>query len=106
MVSIDDVVEKKVDALHCHVSQMYESTPYYRQLKVPEDPGEWRSWLREYLDDRLSTPANLYRDRLIELYGEEKGGQIKYAEAFEACEYGTPLSDDNLRRLFPFFGAQ
>lgn len=106
VVSIDDVVEKKVDALHCHVSQMYESMPYYKQIKIPEDPSEWRSWLRERFEGRLSNAANLYRDRLVELYGEEKGRQIKYAEAFEACEYGTSLSDDNLKRLFPFLGAQ
>jgi hypothetical protein len=40
-----------------------------------------------------------------------RGRAIEYAEAFEVCEYGksaletaTLLSDDERRRLFPFFG--
>ena len=38
----------------------------------------------------------------IELYGEEKGKQVQYAEAFEVCEYGRQPSPEEIRRLFPF----
>lgn len=105
VVGIDEVIEKKVDALHSHTSQMYEWLPYNRGAldEVPENPAERRLWLREVLRPRLSRPADLYRDKLIELYGEEKGRQIKYAEAFEVCEYGAPLSEAGLKQLFPFF---
>ena len=41
--------------------------------------------------------------RLIELYGEERGKQVRYAEAFEICEYGSRPTAEQLRRLFPFF---
>ena len=44
-----------------------------------------------------------YRDRLIELYGEEKGRAIVYAEAFEISEYGRRPSEEELRALFPTF---
>ncbi len=47
--------------------------------------------------------ANKYRDLLIELYGEEQGRKIQYAEAFEACGYGVPLMEENKRVIFPFF---
>jgi hypothetical protein len=40
-------------------------------------------------------------DKLIELYGEEAGKQVKYAEAFEVCEYGRRPSLEELRKLFP-----
>jgi hypothetical protein len=40
---------------------------------------------------------------LIELYGEEQGKQVRYAEAFEICEYGRRPNADEVRRLFPFF---
>ncbi len=81
---------------------MYEFEPYFSKPPVvPTDPAERRAWLRNRLDPRLSKIANLYRDKLIELYGEQQGRQIKYAEAFEVCEYGTPLADDDLSRLFP-----
>ena len=105
VVGIDEVIEQKVDALHCHTSQMYEWLPYNRgQLdQVPQNPDERRPWLRQLLDARFRGPADLYRDKLIELYGQERGSQIKYAEAFEVCEYGAPLTEENLHRLFPFF---
>jgi len=105
VVGIDEVLEKKLDALHCHTSQMYEWLPYNRGTldQVPKDAAERRSWLRESREPRARQIADLYRDRLIELYGGEKGKQIRYAEAFEVCEYGAPLSDANLKTLFPFF---
>jgi len=105
VVGIDEVVGKKLDALNCHVSQMYEWLPYNRQdeTKVPEDPQERRAWLYRWLEPRFRRTADLYRDKLIELYGEEKGKEIEYAEAFEASEYGTSLTGENLHTLFPFF---
>ncbi|MFT5365265.1 MAG: hypothetical protein ACI8V2_000202, partial [Candidatus Latescibacterota bacterium] len=35
--------------------------------------------------------------------GEERGSKIQFAEAFESCEYGSKLTQDNLPTLFPFF---
>ena len=36
-------------------------------------------------------------------YGPERGQRIKYAEAFEICEYGRQPNDAEIRTLFPFF---
>ncbi len=44
-----------------------------------------------------------YRDKLIELYGEEKGSKIEFAEAFEISEYGYMPREEQLKKLFPFF---
>lgn len=106
VVAIDETVEQKVDALHCHTSQMYEWLPYNGRYleEVPTDLSARRAWLRQRQDARLRRAADVHRDKLIALYGEEKGRQVQYAEAFEACEYGTPLTKDNLKTLFPFFG--
>lgn len=105
VVGIDEVVEQKVDALHCHTSQVYEWLPYNRREleRVPKNATARRAWLRQIMEPRLRGPADLYRDKLIALYGEEKGRQIRYAEAFEVCEYGARLSAESLHRLFPFF---
>jgi LmbE family N-acetylglucosaminyl deacetylase len=111
VVGIDDAIEKKVDALHCHTSQMYEGMAYFAHAELLEDPAGRRAWLWQHIDPNLRAITDLYRDRLVALYGEEKGKQIKYAEAFEVCEYGKPalqlatlLSDAQRARLFPFFG--
>ena len=53
---------------------------------------------------RFSGNAKKYRERLIELYGEEKGKKVQYAEAFQLCEYGRRPSEAELKKMFPFFG--
>jgi LmbE family N-acetylglucosaminyl deacetylase len=105
VVAIDDVIEKKMDMYHCHESQMYEWLPFNRGNldEVPQNDSERRAWLGERLKRNDEMIADQYRDKLIELYGKEKGKQIRYAEAFENSEYGYSLSEKNLKILFPFF---
>ena len=43
-----------------------------------------------------------YRDALVKYYGEDRGRKIKYAQAFELCEYGRQPSRDELKQMFPF----
>jgi len=105
VLGIDDVIEKKIDMYHCHESQMYEWLPYNRGglAEVPKTANERRAWLAERLKPWSERIADKYRDRLIELYGKEKGTKIRYAEAFEDSEYGTRLTPENLKVMFPFF---
>lgn len=105
VVAIDETVEQKVNALHSHTSQVYEWLPYNGRYleEVPVDLSKRRAWLRQRLEPRLSRQADLYREQLIAWYGEEQGRAVRYAESFEACEYGTPLTEQNRQRLFPFF---
>jgi hypothetical protein len=49
---------------------------------------------------KFAKSAIIYRKRLIELYGEERGSKIRYAEAFELCEYGRQPSPDFSKELF------
>ena len=44
-----------------------------------------------------------FREALVKWYGPEQGKAVKYAEAFEVCEYGRQPSEDELRVLFPFY---
>ena len=39
----------------------------------------------------------------LKQHGKEKGEKVRYAEAFEICEYGRQPSPAELRKLFPFF---
>jgi hypothetical protein len=53
---------------------------------------------------RFESTANKYRDKLIEMYGQKKGKKVRYAEAFEVCEYGRRPSANELKtKLFPFY---
>jgi len=105
VVAIDDVIEKKIDMYHCHVSQMYEWLPYNagRLDQVPSDPSQRREWLGSRWKSRSEGPARRYRDLLIKLYGQERGSAVKFAEAFEVSEYGSRPSLERLKKIFPFF---
>lgn len=103
-IDIDKVIEKKVDMLHCHTSQMYEWLPYNagHADEVPDDPAEHRVWMRGRREARLRSDADMFREMLISRYGQERGSAIAYAEAFELCEYGASLTKEAASRLFPF----
>ncbi|HJZ70977.1 MAG TPA: PIG-L family deacetylase [Vicinamibacterales bacterium] len=99
-VSIDEVIEKKIDMLDAHVSQMYEWLPWVAGTleTVPKDPAARRKWLFE---SRTPRPTPAVRSALVKWYGEEQGNAIRHAEAFEVCEYGTRPDEAMIRTLFP-----
>jgi LmbE family N-acetylglucosaminyl deacetylase len=105
VVGIDAVIDTKVDALHCHKSQYYELFPYNKAFMgtVPENDQARRKWLFDWYTPKDKQVAERYRDKLVELYGEENGMRICYAEAFEFCEYGAPIPDERIKVLFPFY---
>jgi N-acetylglucosamine malate deacetylase 1 len=104
-VDITDAMEAKLDALHQHTSQVYEWLPYNARVEreVPEDETERRRWLATRYATRFEANAERFRPLLERLYGKERAAGIKYAEAFEGCEYGSRLTADEIPRLFPFF---
>lgn len=104
VVDIGEVIEKKIDMYDCHESQMYEWLPYNsgRLDEVPKDRAKRRQWLAKQRMARDRSTADRYRDLLVELYGEDKGMQVEYAEAFEVSEYGAGMTEQEIKRVFPF----
>ncbi|GAB4111901.1 MAG: PIG-L family deacetylase [Roseiflexaceae bacterium] len=104
IVPIDTVVDQKIAMLHAHESQFYEWLPYNGGYldQVPTGDGERRAWLRERFEGHLRRDAERYRDLLVRHYGPERAATIRYAEAFEGCEYGGRLTAENIPVLFPF----
>ncbi|MEX0818663.1 MAG: PIG-L family deacetylase, partial [Pirellulaceae bacterium] len=108
VVAIDDVFEKKMDAVDALVSQVYEggamgSEETLRQRHA-DNPIARREWATGSWQKRQGRIADKYREALIHWYGEEAGREVKYAEAFEVCEYGRQPTHEELKTLFPFFG--
>jgi len=109
VVAIDDVFEKKVDALwslQSQIESLWATGNFEKIVPVPKDPAgreARRRQLRSRFMRRWEAVANKYRAKLIELYGDKKGKKVKYAEAFELCEYGRQPSAAELKKLFPFF---
>lgn len=110
VVAIDDVFEQKIDAIDHLVSQVYETnySPLGKERErairsVPKEPAARRAWLAEQHGARYAAVADRYRDALMRRYGPEKGRAVKYAEAFEICQYGRVPTEEELKQLFPFF---
>jgi LmbE family N-acetylglucosaminyl deacetylase len=108
VVDVDDVMAKKLAALDVLESQFLEGGANGSADLIPRDAAgreARRRQVREGFLDRARGVARQYRQRLVELYGKERGGKVESAEAFEVCEYGSQPGAVELRRLFPFFGA-
>jgi LmbE family N-acetylglucosaminyl deacetylase len=110
-VAVDDVFEKKLEALLALESQTFEggalgSEESAAAAPPASQPELRKAWLRERWDRRQSAEARDYRQSLIRWYGAEAGGAVKYAEVFEICEYGRQPSEAEIRELFPFFPAE
>lgn len=101
-IATDAVIEKKFDAMHCHGSQMYEWIPWSqgRIDEVPAGEAERRAWLLRERGPKDEAFADHCRNALIARYGQEKGSAIRYAEAFESCEYGSKLDEAQIEQLF------
>ncbi|PYK57678.1 MAG: GlcNAc-PI de-N-acetylase [Verrucomicrobia bacterium] len=106
-VSIDAVLQKKLDALGVIVSQFYEGGANGSADLLPADPQKQKERHQQVRDGfvrRNQSTADRFRAKLEEWYGKDRAGKIKYAEAFEICEYGRRPDKAELAKLFPFFG--
>lgn len=116
LISVDDEIDTKLQIAHINVSQVYEWLPYNREEIVPEGEEERFRWLKgmdikESTTDeeilaatrgysvRFAKTAARFRKELVEKYGLERGKKIRYAEAYEVCEYGAPLTGE-LKKVF------
>jgi LmbE family N-acetylglucosaminyl deacetylase len=107
IVDIEDVLDKVIAMLHCHVSQFYEWLPFNAGYlnQVPQTEPDRRSWLDGRIRQRIGPLADRYRDLVVRTYGPERGPLVRYIEAFEVSEHGAPLDAATSTRLFPFLPA-
>ena len=106
-VAIDSVIEKRLDALDALESQFYEGGANGSADLIPAEPAkqlERKREVRASFQKRYASLANRFRSNLVEWYGEAQGKEVKYAEAFEICEYGRRPDKEELKKLFPFYG--
>jgi len=106
VVGIDEVLDKKLDALNEHTSQVYEWTPWVANggkvdKSVPTDPAERKVWLRKNWIKKNTPMSTAQRAGLVKWYGKKKAASFKFAESFEISEYGRQPTEAEIRRLFP-----
>ncbi len=103
IVVVEEYFDQKVRMLAAHESQMFEWLPFNGRYlaRVPKEHEQRLEWLRGRLADRLSGQARMFRQALVDRYGPRRGAEVRYAEAFELCEYGRQPSPELLEELFP-----
>ena len=105
-ISIDPVIDQKLDALAVMESQFYEGGANGSAELVPREPVKQmdrHQQVRDGFAKRNQALADHFRTQLAEWYPREKAAAIKRAEAFELCEYGAQPDKSQLKKLFPFF---
>jgi LmbE family N-acetylglucosaminyl deacetylase len=110
VVAIDDVIGKKLAAVEALASQFYEGGANGSPRLVP-DPADRaavaarKKTVRDGFDRRFAATARRFAPQLAKWYGADAAKRVKYAEAFEVCEYGRVPGRAELKKLFPFFPA-
>jgi hypothetical protein len=101
VIDITAVAEKKADAICAHESQVYEWLPWNGGWadQLSSNPAE----KRKFVGDRYLARSSVerFKDAATKWYSPDKLQNIKYAEAFEICEYGTLPDKARIQQLFP-----
>ncbi len=106
VVGIDGVLERKLDALGVMISQFAEGGANGGPELYPADPaGQERRKqdVRRNFSRRFQSTRARFAEQTAAWYPGAAADQVKHAEAFEICEYGTQPDKAELRRLFPFY---
>jgi LmbE family N-acetylglucosaminyl deacetylase len=106
-VDVEPVIDRVVEMLCCHISQFFEWLPHnmWPEDVVPEDDAGRHRYAREKYEQWIGDRADQHRDLLERQFGAERAGSMKWIEAFEGCEYGAPLDEEAIERLFPFVNS-
>jgi LmbE family N-acetylglucosaminyl deacetylase len=104
-VGIDEVAQKKWDCVSDMPSQFADADSWQGRYgrNVPTDEAGRKAYIMDSVKQRNADVAEQYRNLLVQLYGEQKGRGVKYAEVFELNQYGRQATADELKKLFPTF---
>lgn len=101
-IEIDSVLDQKLHIMDSHYSQFYEWLPWidgdkdFDVSKLDEE-GKKKHLLK--WTEECCVEADNAREWLKEVYGAEKGAQIKYAETFEQSVYSRKVSRREFQAL-------
>jgi len=101
-VGFDDVAQKKWDCIGDMPSQFADADSWQARYRgnAPADPAARAAMILDGVKQRDAGVATKYRSLLVNLYGNQKGSAIKYAEAFELNQYGTAATADEIKQMF------
>jgi LmbE family N-acetylglucosaminyl deacetylase len=103
VVGIDAVAEKKWQCVAAMPSQFADRDSWQGRTlpNVPADDRGRAAHILDIVKRRNAAVADTYRERLVALYGEDRGRKVVYAEAFQLGQYGRQAAPDELKAMFP-----
>lgn len=101
IIEVDSVMDKKLEMIACHESQVFEWLPYTYNVLNMVPPKENREGRIRFLNMLYSflpshSISTTYKEAVVERYKEEK----KECEAYCKSEYGYQCSEDEFKTLF------
>jgi N-acetylglucosamine malate deacetylase 1 len=105
VVDIDASADKKWACVRAMPSQFGDRDSWAGRYgsNVPDDDAARQEHILALTQEWSAATADTHRARLIELYGPERGRQVRYAEAFQLNQYGRQVPLDRLTAMFPTF---
>jgi len=104
-VAIDDVIDQKIYAMSAHESQYFEWLPWTAG-KLEQVPKDEKARLEFIAGRYRGGVSDEMKETLIKWYGDKNGSRVKYAEAYEICEFGRHPDEKEILRLFPMLGEK
>ena len=104
-VGFDEVADKKWKCISAMPSQFGDKDSWQGRTlaNVPADDRERASYLLDIVKKRNIAVADQYRERLVALYGPERGKKVVYAEAFQLGQYGRQAPLEELKKIQCFW---
>ena len=101
VIDITPVIEKKLDGIAAHESQVFEWLPWNGGYldRVPQDAAGRRQFLMQRYATRSAVEQ--YREAALKWYTPAQLADCRYVEAFEICEYGSNPNKERIKELFP-----
>ncbi len=101
-IPIDDAMDRKVDMVSAHVSQVFEWLPYNAERLDQVPPVSDAEGRRNMIAAQMQARGAHRRERVSACLEKWIGANtVRYAEAFQICEYGRVPKEEELRTLFP-----
>ena len=103
VVDIDSTADLKWECIRAMPSQFADRDSWIARYVegVPEDDERRADYILQMFKKEDAAVADRFRAQLADRYDPQRAGQVRYAEAFELCEYGRRPSAEELRTLFP-----
>jgi LmbE family N-acetylglucosaminyl deacetylase len=104
IVDVTPYLDKIVEMLACHRSQMFEWLAFNQNelAEVPLGEAGRRHWLHDKYVARLRPQLERYRAEVVAAYGVERSKKIEWIEPYEISEYAAPMTPALRKKLFPF----